>query len=564
MNPKLKYSLLIIFAVFALAMLKLTKPFIQSFFVDEFTDRFYEPLLGVYDKTDNHKKLNFDKIQHVTIIWKNTGVWFYESALEKTLNTGNDVFLTIETWSKNGVFSESDGNVIAQTIAGDFDEKVVALGNILSKYHQQIFIRWNPAMEVPEYRYPWQFQSPILYIQAFNKFALQLKKIAPKVKIVWGPSGYAGDTEYWPGEKYVDFVSITLSENQVMTDTSSIHAEIIKQLKQKLHQMRFINKPIVILGAVNKMKTLFHQGWINESVLEVERFKNTIYSSQNFVSETITKPTRDKMILGVYDPLGKLLHQPNVQVEHIFTDWGEIQKGEFTRKFNEVIQRKHDVILTVEPWKGTTKVVDKEVLQNVLKGRYDREISLLYHIITKTNHTVYLRWAHEMEIPIHRYTWQSQDPVVYINAYRYFMLFNKNQATNIRRVWGPAGDRGSIDWWPGNDVVDFISIAIYGLPDKNITDYNKQELFSDIFSRKFYRMRFAEKPIFITEFGVKGPKEYQNKWMKNAAETLKNNKNVFGVSYFNQHDTPDAWGKIKAPDWSISESTFQQFSKALE
>jgi beta-mannanase len=138
-----------------------------------------------------------------------------------------------------------------------------------------------------------------------------------------------------------------------------------------------------------------------------------------------------------------------------------------------------------------------------------------------------------MEIPIHRYTWQSQDPVVYINAYRYFMLFNKNQPTNICKVWGPAGDRGSIDWWPGNDVVDFISIAIYGLPDKNITDYNKQELFSDIFSRKFYRMRFAGKPIFITEFGVKGPKEYQNKWMKNAAETLKNNKNVFGVISIN-------------------------------
>lgn len=563
MNPKLKYSLLIIFAVFALAMLKLTKPFIKSIFVDEFTDRFYEPVLGVYDKTGNHKKLNFDKIQHLTIIWKNTGVWFNESDLERTLNTGNGVFLTIETWSKNGVFSESDGNVIAQTIAGDFDDKVVALGNILSKYHQQIFIRWNPAMEVPEYRYPWQFQSPILYIEAFNKFASQLKKVAPKVKIVWGPSGYAGDTEYWPGEKYVDFASISIAEGK-KTDSVIIHKTATQLLKEKLHRMRFINKPVLILGVNEKKQSWFQKEWIQEATANQRTFRNTIYSSQNFVSTIVNKAERTKMILGVYDPLEKLINSPFVQVEHIFTDWGEIQRGELERKFNEIVQRKHDVILTVEPWKDTTKVVDKEVLQNVLKGRYDREISLLYRIITKTNQTVYLRWAHEMEIPIHRYTWQSQDPVVYINAYRYFMLFNKNQATNIRKVWGPAGDRGSIDWWPGNDVVDFISIAIYGLPDKNITDYNKQELFSDIFSRKFYRMRFAGKPIFITEFGVKGPKEYQNKWMKNAAETLKNNKNVFGVSYFNQHDTPDAWGKIKAPDWSISETTFQQFSKALE
>lgn len=563
MNPKLKYSLLIIFAVFALAMLKLTKPFFQSIFVDELTDRFYEPVLGVYDNTEKPTKINVDTIQHFTIIWRNTGIWFNKAALEKTLNTGNDVFLTIETWSKDGFFSRAEDNVIAELLAGDFDKKIKELGKLLADKHQQVFIRWNPAMEVPEYRYPWQFQSPILYIEAFNKFAFQLKKLAPNVKIVWGPSGYPGDTEYWPSDKFVDFVSISIAEEKT-TDSVIIHKTATQLLKEKLHRMRFINKPVLILGVNEKKQSWFQKEWIQEATANQRTFRNTIYSSQNFVSTIVNKSERTKMILGVYDPLEKLINSPFVQVEHIFTDWGEIQKGEFARKFKAIIQRKHDVILTVEPWKDTTKVVDKEVLQNVLKGRYDREISKLYDIITKTNQTVYLRWAHEMEIPIHRYTWQSQDPVVYINAYRYFMLFNKNQATNIRRVWGPAGDRGSIDWWPGNDVVDFISIAIYGLPDKNITDYNKQELFSDIFSRKFYRMRFAEKPIFITEFGVKGPKEYQNKWMKNAAETLKNNKNVFGVSYFNQHDTPDAWGKIKAPDWSISETTFQQFCKDLE
>ena len=492
-----------------------------------------------------------------------SSIWFNKAALEKTLNTGNDVFLTIETWSKDGFFSRSEDNVIAELLAGDFDKKIKELGKLLADKHQQVFIRWNPAMEVPEYRYPWQFQSPILYIEAFNKFAFQLKKLAPNVKIVWGPSGYPGDTEYWPSDKFVDFVSISIAEEKT-TDSVIIHKTTTQLLKEKLHRMRFVNKPVLILGVNEKKQSWFQKEWIQEATANQRTYRNTIYSSQNFVSTIVNKAERTKMILGVYDPLEKLINSPFVQVEHIFTDWGEIQKGEFARKFKAIIQRKHDVILTVEPWKDTTKVVDKEVLQNVLKGRYDREISKLYDIITKTNQTVYLRWAHEMEIPIHRYTWQSQDPVVYINAYRYFMLFNKNQTTNIRRVWGPAGDRGSIDWWPGNDVVDFISIAIYGLPDKNITDYNKQELFRDIFSRKFYRMRFAEKPIFITEFGVKGPKEYQNKWMKNAAETLKNNKNVFGVSYFNQHDTPDAWGKIKAPDWSISETTFQQFSKDLE
>jgi beta-mannanase len=138
-----------------------------------------------------------------------------------------------------------------------------------------------------------------------------------------------------------------------------------------------------------------------------------------------------------------------------------------------------------------------------------------------------------------------------------------NSFNNIRKVWGPAGDRGSIDFYPGNDVVDYVSIAIYGLPDKNITDPNKQEAFGNIFSRKIYRMRFINKPIFITEFGVKGPEDYQTNWLKEAAGTINKNDQVFGVCYFNLYDNPKAWGKIKAPDWSISKKSFQEFCKAL-
>jgi hypothetical protein len=87
-------------------------------------------------------------------------------------------------------------------------------------------------------------------------------------------------------------------------------------------------------------------------------------------------------------------------------------------------------------------------------------------------------------------------------------------------VWGPAGDRGSMEWYPGGDVVDFISIAIYGLPDKNITDPTRQESFETIFNRKAWRMRFASKPIFVTEFGVKGPEDFQAQWLEKAAEVL--------------------------------------------
>lgn len=213
----------------------------------------------------------------------------------------------------------------------------------------------------------------------------------------------------------------------------------------------------------------------------------------------------------------------------------------------------------MEPWRDTSKKVDVNTSKSIVNGRYDAEIKKLFHIFSTTKQEIYLRWMHEMEIPIHRYAWQSQDPVEYVNAFRYFMQFEGGPGKNVKRIWGPAGDRGSIDFWPGDDMVDYISIAIYGLPDKNITDPNKQEAFSTIFNRKFYRMRFSDKPLFITECGVKGPEDYQDKWLADAANTLKANKHVFGICYFNLYDNPKTWGHIKAPDWSITSRSMSKF-----
>ncbi|MBL0359128.1 MAG: hypothetical protein IPP72_20685 [Chitinophagaceae bacterium] len=130
-------------------------------------------------------------------------------------------------------------------------------------------------------------------------------------------------------------------------------------------------------------------------------------------------------------------------------------------------------------------------------------------------------------------------------------------------VWGPAGDRGSMEFWPGSDVVDYTSIAIYGLPDKNITDHNKQESFNTIFKRKYSRIWFAHKPLFITEFGVKGPQSYKQQWMADAAATIEANKAITGVSYFNDADNPKAWGDIEAPDWAVTPAVFKAFLAQL-
>ena len=73
-----------------------------------------------------------------------------------------------------------------------------------------------------------------------------------------------------------------------------------------------------------------------------------------------------------------------------------------------------------------------------------------------------------------------------------------------------------------------------------------------------------DKPIFITEFGVKGPEAYQKKWLEEAAATINKYPEIIGVSYFNAADSPKAWGDAEIPDWSITAATLKSFAGLLK
>jgi beta-mannanase len=537
------------------------KKLIKSYSVDEYYLRSQEPGLGILSRTGDTTTLKDVTITHGSLIWKSTGIWFNNEPLQKQLARG-PALITIETWLKGSRYGE---NVLNAICHGKFDKNIQELAALIAQSKYDVYIRFDPDMEVPATVFPWQYQSPENYNHAFNYVAKKLKLLAPKVKMVWGPSGYPGDTEYWPGSQLVDAVSITLgSLSEDNAHAYPTTTSVLEMLKQKLHRMRFINKPVIILGSNHVQQKNFNAEWLKaEAAYLTQLSKTAIYSKNNFVNGGPAKPVRKKLAIGVYDPQEKLIKQGQITAEHIFTDLGEVQRNEFEKKFTAIVNRHHDAIITMEPWRDTSGTTDTQVVKHILQGRYNNVFSKLFKILGQTRQTVYLRFMHEMEIPIHRYAWQSQDPVQYIQAYRYFMQLNGGPPPNVKKVWAPAGDRGSVDYWPGDDVVDYISIAIYGLPDKNITDPNKQELFSDIFKRKYYRMRFLSKPLFIAEFGVKGPEAFQNQWLQNAAVTVKANPHVFGVSYFNLYDNPKVWGHMPAPDWSISPRSMQKFINGI-
>ncbi|MEN9569877.1 MAG: hypothetical protein RL172_1108 [Bacteroidota bacterium] len=525
-----------------------------------------QPVLAMYNLHDSVNTVAVKKYTHVLLKWTTAAADNPAKTLDKFFKDAQPVLITLEIWPPDNILPVNAANILKQITAGDYNQQFKELFAYLQRKTGTVLLRLLPDMEVYVDEYPWQMQSATAYREAFRHVA-SLKKQAANVQLVWAPAGYPGTEEYWPGADVVDAVSVTIKgKSELRTDNYPAEKSLASLVERKLHRVRFFDKPVLLLGSDKMPAAQFVPASYDSAVAYLRQNHALVYQDVN-LAEQQPLPANNRaengLLLGLYDPKGKLVKNAAVSVEHLFVNLARLHNGSFKKAFDSVVSRKHAVIVTMEPWKDTNQEKDPELIANILKGKYDEAIKKLLDIISQTNQTVFLRWLHEMEIPITRYPWQSQRPVEYIKAYRYFVHKLTPLPAHIKMVWGPAGDRGSMEYWPGSDVVDYTSIAIYGLPDKNITDHTRQESFSSIFKRKFHRLRFANKPLFITEFGVKGPEKYKKIWMADAAATIRTNTSIIGINYFNFEDSPKAWGDIETPDWSTTNAVFKDFIQQL-
>lgn len=519
--------------------------------------------LGVFSGAPEYCFDTLQSFKHIVLRINTDRTLKVHDSLIKYISDSENVLVTIE-FMGNKFFTNVKNDPLEKIVSGSYNKKLELINKTILSSNKNLFIRINPEMEVPVFKFPWQNKSGSHFIESYRYIVTKIKENYSGHKFVWAPAGFMGMEEYYPGKDVVDLISITLkSETEKLYKRYSTYSDLGDEIHRKFHRLRFFNHPVLVIGSQNldsNRNIIFNL--INNEKDTILKYQEIAYDKSLWGKSNIPSEN-SKFIFGLHDPNLSLTSEPAISAEHIFVDFGQVQSGELKRLLHEVVSRNHDVILTVEPWRDLSGKTDSAILNNIIAAKYDRIIQNVFSDLSKINRTVFLRFAHEMEIPITRYAWQSQDPLVYIRAFRYFMNFVHPFPPNVKRVWGPAGDRASLDFYPGDDVVDYVSFAVYGLPDKNITDHEKQISFKELFTTKLWRFRQIDKPIFITEFGVKGPEEYKATWMEDAARILNKNPQVVGVNYFNMSDTPGAWGEIKEPDWSITSETLHRFLEVL-
>ena len=435
------------------------------------------------------------------------------NGLKEAINTNKKpVLLTVYHWGN--LFPILKLNHFNKRVFdGELDENIIQLCEAIDT--NSVLIRWNPEMDNPVNKFPWQ-GKPQNYVKAYNGFASILKSKCENAKLVWGPKNITSVMDFYPGDDMVDYITLdgnSSNENPIW---------------QKIHRLRFTNKPIIVLGKD-----------VDDINVKFEKLSNT-------------EPEKTDFIVGAYEKNLEINKLSGVNTEHHFFELDASNLAELTKTMEEVKSRDHNLFLTLEP---NSKLGCESLLDDIINHKYDSNFSSFYEILNRFENQVFVRFAHEMEIPINRYCWQNRDPRKYIKAFRHFVSLAGDSGT-IKFVWGPAGDKGLLEFYPGDDVVDIVSLAIFGMPDKNINDYTEQESFDDILDRKLWRYRLINKPILIAEKGIAGPENYQKEWLESAARRIKTENKIVGFCYYNAKDIDNAWGEINPPDWKISEGLF--------
>lgn len=269
-------------------------------------------------------------------------------------------------------------------------------------------------------------------------------------------------------------------------------------------------------------------------------------------------PLPTSMLYGVFDPEGQ--HERNwaISVQHEYISWLELPERSHEVASNALKMGRIPLIaLMPYPWEGSEFHAEW-----IVQGLYDPHIKGHCQALNMPGQPVLMRWAHEMDLPSNHglFPWSGQDPREMIAAQRHFTDLCRESAPNVMFVWSPAGEPALLDYYPGDEYVDFVGLTT--LWNQLISHRESPEgAFADLFTPRYQRVEGFGKPILIAEFGVAAEPKFAQAYLREAYESVDEYPLLRGLILFNFHQKDNAWGEGIHPDFRVGAEYFPTHSK---
>lgn len=207
----------------------------------------YPKIIGMYDPEDTFVEEKGVTMRGIYFAW-NKDISVITAELKKATERQRAFLVTIEPWPEPAGFRyKSNNDLLKAIIAGKYDQTTNDICDILSIAQVPVYIRWGHEMELENSRYPWSNASPELYIQAYKHFIDECRSKGNIFKFVWSPAGEKGLENYWPGEKYVDVVGLSLYSFDQYDQKYVGHQRSFKEVfLPKYDRLKNYRKPVLI------------------------------------------------------------------------------------------------------------------------------------------------------------------------------------------------------------------------------------------------------------------------------------------------------------------------------
>jgi beta-mannanase len=325
--------------------------------------------------------------------------------------------------------------------------------------------------------------------------------------------------------------------NSVSSRVSKLETTLLHQRDNRSDKMQWLNAYRNNKVTLNKVDTILFGAYDDATY---ESFEN---------------------IISLEDSL-----QQNLPIISIYTAWGSKKDQVFPMLSAQAIYDLGSIpMITWEPWLNdfdpaifpfnkNSSNKNKGGLKAIAQGLYDVYIDKWASNAKKLGLPFFLRLGHEMNDP-YRYPWgqQNNSPDDFIAAWKHVVeRFRRIGANNAVWVWSPHPAYGFMDFYPGDEHVDWIGLTAlnYG----TVATWSQWWSVNDLIGKAYKELALLEKPIMLTEFGSLKVGGDRSAWYKEALASLPDTYPLIkAVIYF--HAMNDATVTYKSLDWSFDDDS---------
>ena len=202
--------------------------------------------------------------------------------LQKAIQEQRSFLVTIEPWPEPiGFRYESNDDLLKAIITGRYDQTIHNICKILSTSQVPVYIRWGHEMELENSRYPWSHGTAELYIEAYRHFVNSCRTNGSLFNFVWSPAGEVGLENYWPGEKYVDVIGLSIYSFDQYDEKHIGHKRSFKEVfMPRYDRVKNYGKPVLIaeMGVTGSDDyKLEWMGWMMNDLKNYKRLIGFVY-----------------------------------------------------------------------------------------------------------------------------------------------------------------------------------------------------------------------------------------------------------------------------------------------